>query len=282
MTTTTNDFCYKFSNFPQTYKEANQSPADNWKKAMDEEIHSLKENYTYTLTSLPDGRQAVGEKWVNTIQENANGSKSYKARYVAKGYSQKEGFDYHETFAPTANLTSVCILMQLAAQTGLILHQMDVKTAYLNAPIDCEIYMEQLEGFEVTAKTGQRLVYRLNKSLYGLKQSGRNWNQMLHTFLKDNGFVQSNSESCVYTKQNEKGMIVILVWVDDFIIGTCDENLLGHTKQMFQDNFKMKDMGKLAYFLGIHFEQGHDYVCMNQKKYIEKMLETYEMSDCKG
>ena len=101
------------------------------------------------------------------------------------------GIDFQETFAPTANLTSLRVLMQMAAQHDLVLHQIDVKTAHLNAPIDCEIYMDQAEGSEVPSGSGGRLVYKLNKSLYGLKQSGRNWNQVLHCLLLENSFVQS-------------------------------------------------------------------------------------------
>ena len=109
-----------------------------------------------------------------TIKEGSDGAKTYKARYVAKGKSQVKGVDYQETFAPTANLTSVRALLQIAAQHDLILHQMDVKRAYLNAPIDCEIYMDQGEGFEAPSSSHGRLAYNLNKSLYGLKQAGRN------------------------------------------------------------------------------------------------------------
>ena len=118
-----------------------------------------------------------------TVKENSDGSESYKAKYV--GFSQVQGIDYKETFTPTANITSIRRLMQIAAQHDLILHQMDVKIAYLNAPIDCEIYMEQAEGFEVQREKG-RLIYKLNKSLYGLKQSGRNWNSLLHSYLQAN------------------------------------------------------------------------------------------------
>jgi len=185
---------------------------------MEEEMNSLKENNTFTLTTLPKGRKLVGSRWVYTVKENDE--KTYKARYVAKGYSQVKGVDYHETFAPTVNFTSVRILMQLAAQYDLILHQMDVKTAYLNAPIDCEIFMEQAEGFEVPSNCGsEKLVYKLNKSLYGLKHSGRNWNGMLHNYLLENGFVQSDVDHCVYVKQFDYEMIVIVIWVDDIIIG---------------------------------------------------------------
>ena len=116
--------------FPQTYQEAIESPeSENWKAAMREEMDSLIENDTFTLTTLPEGRNSVR---VYTIREGSDGAKTYKARYVAKGYSRVKGVDYQETFAPTANLTSVGALLQIATQHGLIL------TAYLKAPIDCE------------------------------------------------------------------------------------------------------------------------------------------------
>ena len=129
---------------------------------------------------LPEGKSAVGGKWVYCTKENADGQKSFKARYVAKGYNQIKGIDYTETFSPTANITSVRALMQIAAHNNLTVHQMDVKTAFLHAPIDTEIYLEQPEGFEVKSNDGEKLVYRLKKSIYGLKQSGRNWNRVLH------------------------------------------------------------------------------------------------------
>ena len=102
----------------------------------------------------------------------------YKARYVARGFSQVSGINYYETFSPTARLTSIRVLMQIAVQHDLLLHQMDVKTTYLNANIDYEIYIEQPQGF----KKGENRVCYLNKSIYGLKQSGRMWNNVLNEF----------------------------------------------------------------------------------------------------
>ena len=119
---------------------------------------------------------------------------------MAKGYSQVKDADYQDTFAPTANFTSVRVLMQLAAQHDLILHQMDVKTAYLNAPIDCETFIEQPEGIVVDSGCEKKLVCKLHKSLYGLKQSGRNWNGMLHGYLIENNFVQSDVDQQRVTK----------------------------------------------------------------------------------
>ena len=276
------DYCYKSFAFPQTYQEAMDSPeSSNWKAAMEEEMNSLTENNTFTLSDFPEGKNAVGGRWVSTIKESSTGAKTFKARYVAKGYSQVRGIDFQETFPPTANLTSLRVLMQMAAQHDLVLHQMDVKTAYLNAPIDCEIYMDQAEGFEVPSGSGGRLVFKLNKSLYGLKQSGRNWNHVLNCFLLENGFVQSPVDNCVYTKHVGSGFLAMLVWVDDIIIAASNMLLMSEAKGMLKERFHMKDLGRLSYFLGIHFEQGDGFVKMNQKGYITKVLERFEMSNCK-
>ena len=149
-TLTSVDYCYRaVCGVPLTFKQAvTSSQAGKWKRAMDEEMQSLEENQTFTLTKLPEGRKTVGGRWVYSIKEGGDGCEQYKARFVVKGYSQREGIDYGETFSPTANMTSVRVVMQKAAQENLVIHQMDVKTAYLHAPIDREMYMEQPEGYE--------------------------------------------------------------------------------------------------------------------------------------
>lgn len=248
---------------------------------MDDEMQSLKENNTFTLTNLPEGKKAVGGRWVYAIKKNIDGSEKYKARYVAKGYSQKMGVDYEETFSPTANLTSIRVLMQKAAQENLILHQMDVKTAYLNAPIDCEIYMEQPEGFEVKSSNNEKLVCKLERSLYGLKQSGRNWNKVLHEYLTQIHFVQNQADPCVYTRETENEKVLIVIFVDDLILAASDENALRDVKNMLASRFKMKDLGRLKHFLGIDFNQIDNCVKMSQAKYVEKILERFDMQDCK-
>ena len=170
---------------------------------MHEDLESLKENNVFELTNLPEGKKTVGSKWVYTTKENPDRSKRYKARFVARGFSQEKAIDYGETFSPTSNITSIHILMQMVVQCDLIVHQMDVKIAYLHEPIDYEIFVEQPEGFKT-----KKLVYRLNKSLYGLKQSGRNWNKMLHECLIRNNFIQNPADHCVYMKQNKRLLIV--------------------------------------------------------------------------
>ncbi len=277
------DYCYRvMCNIPVSFTEAVTSDkSTEWVRAMDEEMHSLRENNTFTLTTLPEGKKIVGGRWVYAIKNNPDGSEKYKARYVAKGYSQKMGVDYVETFSPTANLTSIRVLMQKAAHENLILHQMDVKTAYLNAPIDCEIYIEQPEGYEVKSHTNEKLVCKLERSLYGLKQSGRNWNKVLHDYLTKNKFVQNQADHCVYTREMEHNKVIMVIWIDDLIIAASDENSLNDVKDMLAVRFKMKDLGKLGHFLGIDFNQSEDCVTMSQTKYVGKILERFNMQNCK-
>ena len=167
------DYCYKMcitrNDIPQTYGEAMASPqAKEWHSAMKDEINSLHDNDTWSIKTLPEGKSVVGGKWVYSVKLDKNNDVTkYKARFVARGFSQIPGIDYHDTFAPTARLTSIRALMQCSVQYDLIVHQLDVKTAYLNANIDCNIFMEQPEGFE---KGGNNMVCNLNKSIYGLSK----------------------------------------------------------------------------------------------------------------
>ena len=248
---------------------------------MNEEIGALQDNDTFILTPAPEGRSIVGGKWVYAVKLGQNDEEKYKARYVAKGYSQVQDVDYYETFAPTARMTSIRMLAQLATQTDMIVHQMDVKTAYLNAPIDTEIYMQQPEGFEKKGENGEKLVYKLRKSLYGLKQSGRNWNNMLHAYLLDQEFEQSLADPCVYYKNRDNMNVVVIIWVDDIIISASNKNILDSVKRSLSEKFKMKDLGKLSWFLGIEFEHGKNYMKMNQTKYLAKILQKFKMADCK-
>ena len=197
--------------------------SDKWQSTMEEEIDALTENDTFEFVSVPDNRKVIGGRWVYNVKVGPNDEERYKARYVAKGYSQVADIDYQETFSPTARITSVRMLLQLAVQEDMTVHQMDVKTAYLNAPIDCEIFMEQPEGFVKMGGNGEKLVCKLKRSLYGLKQSGHNWNKLLHEHLETNKFKQSYVDNCVYTRND--GKVIVLVWVDDIMIAAKDESL---------------------------------------------------------
>ncbi|KAK3876712.1 hypothetical protein Pcinc_018524 [Petrolisthes cinctipes] len=248
------DYCYHVADIPRTYEEAVSSPEHQlWYGAMKEEVNALNENDTYELVPLPEGKTVIGGKWVYAVKLGPNNTEKHKARYVAKGYSQVKDVDYGETFSPTARHTSIRMLMQLATQEGMKVHQMDVKTAYLNADIEYEIYLEQPEGFVKKNEKGEHLVCKLKKSLYGLKQSGRNWNSTLQKFLNDQKFNQSAAENCLYTKFEGNNVTMILVWVDDIIIAASNDGALQVIKKALKDRFKMKDLGQLSWYLGIEF-----------------------------
>ena len=159
---------------PCTFKEAVQIVESvNWKEAMDEEIGSLHKNQTWELVQLPKGKKAIGCKWVYTKKEGIAGKDNirFKARLVAKVNAQKEGIDYNEVFSPVVKHTSIRILFALVAQFDLELAQLDVKTVFLRGDLEEEIYMSQPDGFKVAGK--ENWACKLNKSLYGLKQSPR-------------------------------------------------------------------------------------------------------------
>ncbi len=281
------DYCYRLANVPETFHDAVTSAASSqWCKAMEEEIRSLRENDTFEITALPEGRNLLekqwGEKGLYAVKLGPNNEETRKARFVAKGYSQQRAIDHHETFSPTARITSINTLMQFVTRYNLTVHQMDVKTAYLNAPIDCELYVEQPEGFEVKSQNGKKLVCRLKKSLYGLKQSGRNWNGLLHSHWVKQGFTQSLVDPCVYVRHSKGVMTLIVAWVDDIIIVSSCVATHSRVKNFWSCRFKMRDLGILSWFLGTHFTIEDNVVRMNQSRYIERLLERFGMENCKS
>ena len=268
------------SSIPTTYQQAISSPrGENWRKAMDEEMASLIENETYDLVELPEDRKIVNSKWVYTIKPGIEGEEKHKARFVARGFTQEKMVDYNETFSPTAKMTSLRAFLQVAASLSLIVHQMDVCTAFLNADIDYDIYVKQPEGYEKTTEDGKPLYCKLKKSLYGLKQSGRMWNHKINSFFINNGFTQSKVDSCIYTKHEGDKVIIILLWVDDILIASSCAQLLDQFKSLLKQSFKMKDLGLVKWFLGISFEFNDNCISINQSKYIAKILERFQMSD---
>ena len=275
------DHCYALKYVPCDYKDALSSPeSEKWCKAMKEEMLALNDNNTYSVTDLPKGKNLVGSKWVYSVKLGSNNEEKFKARLVAKGFSQVENIDYHETFSPTAKMATVRMLMQLAVQNNFVVHQMDVKSAYLNADIHEDIYLQPAEGFEEFNNLGEKLVWKLNKSLYGLKQSGRNWNNMLSSFLITENFEQSMADPCLYSKSVEGACVILIVWVDDIVIASDDSILLNAVKMSLSFKFKMKDLGILSWFLGMEFNFQKSCISMSQHKYIEKLLSKFKMSDC--
>ena len=179
---------------PQTYEEAmNCENADERSKTMDGEINSLIENQTFVITEIPANKNVINGKWDCIIIVEADGQTKCKARYVANGFTQQIGVDFVETFSPTAIMSSLRMLLQACVDQDLKVHQLDVKTACLHAPLDYEIYMEQPQGYSISSDR-KKFVWSLHKSLYGLRHSGRNWNFVLRDHLIESGSAQSKAE----------------------------------------------------------------------------------------
>ena len=249
---------------------------------MKAEMDSLHDNGVWDLVPLPEGRKAVGSKWVFKLKRSADGSiEKCKARLVAQGYSQREGLDYDETFSPVVRAESVRSVIALASKNGLKLHQMDITTAFLNGDLEEEVYMEQPKGF--VAEGQERLVCRLRKSIYGLKQSSRCWNRALDAQLKLMGFEQSMSDPCIYTSETKSdGLFILAVYVDDILVAGKSEQKIALVKADLGKRFELKDMGELHYFLGVSVRQHPRGTWIGQPAFTQAVIEKFGMGECRS
>ena len=266
---------------PETYEEAMMSPDSNkWQEAMKSEIGSMYENQVWTLVDLPDGRKAVENKWIFKKKTDADGNVTvYKARLVAKGFRQIQGVDYDETFSPVAKLKSMRIMLAIAAYYDYEIWQMDVKTAFLNGDIDEELYMMQPKGF-VDPKDANK-VCKLQRSIYGLKQASRSWNQRFDKVIKSFGFIQTYGEACIYKKVSGSSVAFLILYVDDILLIGNDVDLLNSVKEYLNNSFSMKDLGEAAYILGIKIyrDRSKRQISLSQSTYLDKVLKRFGM-DC--
>ena len=201
----------------------------------------------------------------------------YKARLVAQGFAQKYGQDYDETFCPVVRFESVRTVIALAAKYGLKLHQMDITTAFLNGDLKESIYMKQPEGSAIKGK--EKLVCKLKKCLYGLKQSPRCWNEALAKHLKKMGFEQANSDPCVYTASGE--LFLIAVYVDDIILAGRSDKRMKEVKGAIEEKFTVKDLGELHHFLGVKVIQDKESnsIWIGQEMYARELIKKFKMEE---
>ena len=264
---------------PKTVKAAMESEqSEEWLNAMKSEMKSLKKNNVWTLQPLPEGKNVVGCKWVFKIKLDADGKvERYKARLVAQGFTQRHGVDYDETFSPVVRFESIRSLLAIASQHQLIVHQMDVKTAFLNGELKEEIFMRQPQGFIEGGE--QMLVCKLLRSLYGLKQSARCWNAELDGQLHKMNFTQTDSDPCVYIRYSDVDVFIIAVYVDDiFLLGKTDE-LISEIKKSLCDRFDVEDMGRLHHFLGVKVVQSKNLnsIWIGQPSFTKTLLKRFGM-----
>ena len=268
---------------PVTYKDAiSCEHSDLWLDAMQDELQSMRHNGVWDLVKLPAGHRTIGCKWVYKTKRDSKGKvEKFKARLVAKGFTQREGVDYESTFSPVSSKESFRVIMALVAHFDMELHQMDVKTAFLNGDLEEEVYMIQPEGFEVDDSSD--FVCRLKKSIYGLKQASRQWYFKFHSVVTSFGFVENKVDQCIYCKVSGREYIFLILYVDDILLASSDVDLLHETKRMLSENFDMKDLGEASFVLGIeiHRDRSRHILGLSQRAYIDRILKRFNMQDCK-
>ncbi|KAL8088633.1 hypothetical protein AgCh_038420 [Apium graveolens] len=262
---------------PKKVKETLQDA--DWVQAMQEELNEFERNKVWTLVPRPKNRSVVGTKWVFRNKTDSDGIITRnKARLVAKGYSQHEGIDYDETFAPVARLEAIRIFLAYAAHKKFTVFQMDVKSAFLNGELEEEVYVEQAPGF-VDSKHPD-YVYRLDKALYGLKQAPRAWYETLAQFLLESGFNRGTIEKTLFYLDHGKDLLLVQIYVDDIIFGSTNGRLCKKFSKLMQSRYQMSMMGELRYFLGLQVKQNEEGTFICQTKYTRNLLKKFGMQDC--
>lgn len=253
---------------------------DEWMNACEVEYNCLIKNNTWEVVELPPGRKAVDSRWIFVLKFDKDGNiKRYKARFVAKGFSQVEGLDYTDTYAPVVGMMTLKIVLSIAAAKGWDLNQFDVETAFLNAEVEEEIYVKQPEGFHVG---GPNMVLKLKKALYGLKQAPYNWNLLLTNCLKKLGLGQSNYDPCLLTCRDERGRTCVLtVYVDDLLLTGDWDEMKVLVKAELMSKFRVNDVTSTQQLLGM--EVVKDTVTgdirLSQRQYILGLLQEFYCND---
>lgn len=248
---------------------------------MKDEYDSLIKNETWDLVEPPSKRSLITCKWVYKIKRKTDGSvERYKARLVARGYSQKAGLDYEETFSPVVRLESIRLILSIVSNDDLEMIHFDVKTAFLHGSLNEEIYMHQPQGFI----TNPNLACRLRKSLYGLKQASREWNRCFVTFLRKFELTPTTMDNCILTRKDITGRVVLIVaiYVDDGLVCSSDKWLLEQVVSHLKSKFDITIMDSNC-FVGLQVirDRKNHSMLVHQQYYIEKVIKKFELHNAK-
>lgn len=263
---------------PQNVEEALESPqATQWKEAIKEELNNLSDRNTWEVTKLPEGRKCIGCRWVFKLKRDANGEICrYKARLVAQGFSQKKGMDYNETYSPVASFSIIRLMLAITMEFRWHTRHIDIKCAYLHGQLEEEIYMKLPPRCE--SKEGS--VAKLLRPIYGLKQSGRNWNKELDDFLIKQGFRRLKASGCVYISGY---WTIVVIYVDDIFVFSRDLASITDLIRCTTKAYEAKDLEEISYALGVKISWNKaGGVCLSQKAYIKSILRQYNMIECRG
>ncbi|GKD61004.1 retrovirus-related pol polyprotein from transposon TNT 1-94 [Tanacetum coccineum] len=237
---------------PKNIKEAMADSA--WIEAMQEELHQFDRLQVWELVDKPFGKTVIKLKWLWKNKKDEDQIViSNKARLVAKRYAQEEGIDFKESFAPVARLEAVRIFVAYVAHKSFLIYQIDMKTAFLNGPLKEEVYVAQPDGF--VDPDHPEKVYRLRKTLYGLKQASRAWYDELSKFLMSKGFTKGTIDPTLFTLRYGEDILSVQIYVDDIIFGSTNPKFSKRFEKLMHSRFEMSLMGEMKFFLGLQIHQ---------------------------
>ena len=252
----------------------------HWREAMEQEYQALLRNQTWTLVPPQSRVNVIDSKWVFKVKRHSDGSiERYKARLVARGFRQRFGLDYEDTFSPVVKPTTIRLLLSLAVTRGWFLRQLDVQNAFLHGVLAEEVYMRQPPGFSDPDRPDH--LCRLSKAIYGLKQAPRAWHARLAMALRAHGFASSTADSSLFLLQRPEVTMYLLVYVDDIILVSSSQSAATALVRSLGADFAVKDLGKLHYFLGVEVTSRAAGLVMTQKKYSLNLLQRAGMLKCK-
>nr|GEX59540.1 hypothetical protein [Tanacetum cinerariifolium] len=264
---------------PKNIKEAMADSA--WIQLIQEELHQFDQLDVWELVHRPLCTNVINLKWLwKNKRDEENTVIPNKSRLVAKGYAQKEGVDFEESFAPIARLEAVRLFIAYAAHKSFTIYQMDVKTAFLYGPLKEEVYVNQPDGFVYPYHPDK--VYRLKKALYRLKQAPKAWYDELYKFLLSKGFTKGSIDPTLFITKHRGDILLVQIYVDEIIFGYMNPNLSKRFEKLMHNKFEMSIMGELKFFLGIQIHQSPRGIFINQAKYAQEILKKHGMTSCDG
>ncbi|GJS49203.1 retrovirus-related pol polyprotein from transposon TNT 1-94 [Tanacetum coccineum] len=251
----------------------------SWIESMQDELNQFKCIDVWELVECPIGRNIIAVKWIwknktdakNTVIRN-------KSHLVAKGYHQKDGINFEESFAPVARLEAVRIFVAYAAHKNFPIYQMDIKTAFLNGPLKEEVFVRQPDGFVDPDFSNH--VYRLKKALYGLKQAPRAWYDKLSSFLIEHHFTKGIVDPTLFTRRHGDDILLVQIYVDDIIFGSTKPVFAKRFEKLMKDNFEMSMIGEMKFFLGLQVHQSPRGIFICQSQYTMDLLKKHGMEKC--
>lgn len=263
---------------PTTVAQALKDPL--WCQAMTDELKALHNQGTWDLVPPDSSQNLIKCRWVFRIKYKPDGTiERYRARLVAKGFQQRPGIDYSDTFSPVAKPATIRTLLSLAVANNWSLRQLDINNAFLNGTLNEQVYMTQPPGFPNAAFPSY--VCKLRKAIYGLKQAPRAWYMELTKFLLNSGFTRSIADSSLFINNQHSAPIYLVVYVDDIILTGPDSHALNKFVAHIAGRFALKDLGPLTYFLGVEVIPHTQGLFLSQKKYVVDLLKRTNMLDAK-